>query len=117
MTAEFYWPVQSHASLGPSCAIADVRDGKATIWSASQATHRFRETISKALALPKDAVRVVYLDGPGCYGMNGHDDAAADAALLSKARRTSRTCPVVARRRARLGSEGAAATARARRRR
>jgi len=85
VSAEFYWPIQSHASMGPSCAIADVRDGKATIWSASQATHRFRETISKALSLPKDAVRVVYLDGSGCYGMNGHDDAAADAALLSKA--------------------------------
>jgi len=84
VSAEFYWPVQSHASLGPSCAVADVRDGKATVWSASQATHRFRETISKALALPKDAVRIVYLDGAGCYGMNGHDDAAADAALLSK---------------------------------
>jgi CO/xanthine dehydrogenase Mo-binding subunit len=85
VSAEFYWPVQSHASLGPSCAVADVRDGKATVWSASQATHRFRETIAKALALPKEAVRVVYLDGSGCYGMNGHDDAAADAALLSKA--------------------------------
>jgi len=71
--------------MGPSCAIADVRDGKATVWSASQATHRFRETISKALALPKDAVRVIYLDGAGCYGMNGHDDAATDAALMSKA--------------------------------
>ena len=82
---EFYWPMQSHGSMGPSCAVADVRDGKATIWSASQATHRFRETIARALALPKDAVRVIYLDGSGCYGMNGHDDAAADAALLSKA--------------------------------
>jgi CO/xanthine dehydrogenase Mo-binding subunit len=85
ISAEFYWPMQSHGSMGPSCAVADVRDGKATVWSASQATHRFRETIAKALALPKDAVRVVYLDGSGCYGMNGHDDAAADAALLSKA--------------------------------
>jgi CO/xanthine dehydrogenase Mo-binding subunit len=85
VSSEFYWPIQSHASMGPSCAIADVRDGKATIWSASQATHRFRETIAKALNLPKEAVRVVYLDGSGCYGMNGHDDAAADAALLSKA--------------------------------
>jgi CO/xanthine dehydrogenase Mo-binding subunit len=85
VTAEFYWPVQSHASMGPSCAIADVRDGKAMIWSASQATHRFRETLARALALPKEAVRVLYLDGSGCYGMNGHDDAAADAALLSKA--------------------------------
>jgi CO/xanthine dehydrogenase Mo-binding subunit len=85
ISAEFYWPMQSHGSMGPSCAVADVRDGKATVWSASQATHRFRETIAKALALPKAAVRVVYLDGSGCYGMNGHDDAAADAALLSKA--------------------------------
>jgi CO/xanthine dehydrogenase Mo-binding subunit len=85
VAAEFYWPVQSHASMGPSCAVADVRDGKATVWSASQATHRFRETIARALALSKDAVRVVYLDGSGCFGMNGHDDAAADAALLSKA--------------------------------
>jgi CO/xanthine dehydrogenase Mo-binding subunit len=85
ISAEFYWPMQSHASMGPSCAVADVRDGKATVWSASQATHRFHETIAKALALPKNAVRIVYLDGSGCYGMNGHDDAAADAALLSKA--------------------------------
>ena len=85
VSAEFFWPVQAHASLGPSCAVADVRDGKATVWSASQATHRFHETIAKALALPKEAVRIVYLDGSGCYGMNGHDDAAADAALISKA--------------------------------
>jgi nicotinate dehydrogenase subunit B len=85
IAAEFYWPVQSHASMGPSCAIADVRDGKATIWSASQATHAFRGTIATALGLPREAVRVIYVDGSGCYGMNGHDDAAADAALLSKA--------------------------------
>ena len=85
ITAEYYWPMQSHASMGPSCAVADVRDGKATIWSASQATHKFRETIAKVLELPPASVRVIYLDGSGCYGMNGHDDAAADAALLSRA--------------------------------
>ncbi len=85
INSEYYWPPQSHASMGPSCAVADVREGKATIWSASQATHRFRETIAVLLGLPKDAVRVVYVDGSGCYGMNGHDDAAADAALLSRA--------------------------------
>src|SRR5215831_2133970 len=44
ISAEYFWPMQSHASLGPSCAVADVRDGRATIWSASQATHKFRET-------------------------------------------------------------------------
>jgi CO/xanthine dehydrogenase Mo-binding subunit len=84
VAAEFYWPMQSHGSMGPSCAVADVRSDKATIWSASQATHRFRETIARALGMPKDAVRVVYVDGSGCFGMNGHDDAAADAAMLSK---------------------------------
>jgi CO/xanthine dehydrogenase Mo-binding subunit len=85
VTAEFYWPMQSHGSMGPSCAVADVRGDRATIWSASQATHRFRETIARALGMPKDAVRIVYVDGSGCFGMNGHDDAAADAAMLSKA--------------------------------
>ncbi len=85
LSAEYYWPMQSHASMGPSCAVADVRDGKATIWSASQATHRFRLTIAKLLNLPPASVRVIYLDGAGCYGMNGHDDVAADAALLSRA--------------------------------
>jgi CO/xanthine dehydrogenase Mo-binding subunit len=85
VSGEYYWPLQSHGSMGPSCAVADVRGGKATIWSASQATHRFRLTIASVLGLPNAAVRVVYLDGSGCYGMNGHDDAAADAALLSRA--------------------------------
>lgn len=85
ITGEYYWPLQSHASIGPSCAVADVGDGRAVIWSASQATHRFRETIARLLGLSKDAVRVIYVDGSGCYGMNGHDDAAADAALLSRA--------------------------------
>jgi CO/xanthine dehydrogenase Mo-binding subunit len=85
LTAEYYWPMQSHASMGPSCAIADVREGKATIWTASQATHRFRQTIARLLGMPPASVRAIYLDGAGCYGMNGHDDAAADAALLSRA--------------------------------
>jgi len=81
----FYWPVQTHGSIGPSCAVADVRDGRATIWTASQATHRFRPAFARMLGLPVAAVRMVYLDGAGCYGMNGHDDAAADAALMSQA--------------------------------
>jgi len=85
VSASYYWPLQTHGSMGPSCAVADVREGRATIWTASQATHRFRPTFAKILELPQDAVRLVYVDGAGCYGMNGHDDAAADAALLSKA--------------------------------
>ena len=85
ITAEYYWPMQTHGSMGPSCAVADVRDGKATIWTASQATHKFREAFAAFLGLPLAKVRLIYRDGAGCYGMNGHDDAAADAALLSRA--------------------------------
>jgi nicotinate dehydrogenase subunit B len=85
LSATYQWPIQSHASMGPSCAVADIRPDRATIWSGSQATHRFRLTIARLLGVPPDTVRVIYLDGAGCYGMNGHDDAAADAALLSRA--------------------------------
>ncbi len=83
--ASYQWPIQSHASLGPSCAVADVRADSAMIWSASQATHRYQPAYAQMLGLPLEKVRLIYLDGSGCYGMNGHDDAAADAALLSKA--------------------------------
>ncbi len=84
-SAEFYWPVQSHASLGPSCAIADVKNGEATIWCSSQGTHRYRKHFADMLAIPSSKTRVYYVDGAGCYGMNGHEDAAADAAFLSQA--------------------------------
>lgn len=83
--ARYFWPVQSHASMGPSCAVAEVLADRATIWSASQATHRYQPALASVCGLPRDKVRVIYLDGAGCYGMNGHDDAAADAALLAKA--------------------------------
>lgn len=85
LRATYVWPVQSHASMGPSCAVADVRADSATIWSASQATHRYQPALAAVAGLPRDKVRVIYLDGAGCFGMNGHDDAAADATLLSKA--------------------------------
>ena len=85
LSASYEWPAQSHGSIGPSCAVAHVTDSAATIWTASQATHKYRDVFAKFLALPREQVRLVYLDGAGCYGMNGHDDAAADAALLSRA--------------------------------
>ena len=85
LAATYQWPIQSHASMGPSCAVADVRPDRATIWTGSQATHRSRMTFARLLGLAQDRVRLIYLDGSGCYGMNGHDDVAADAALLSRA--------------------------------
>ena len=84
-SATYFWPFQSHASLGPSCAVADVRaDGTATVWSASQGTHGLRGNLSKVFGIPQEKLRVVFLDGSGSYGTNGGDHVAADALLLSK---------------------------------
>ena len=85
LTASYFWPMQSHGSIGPSCAVADVNADAATVWTASQGTHGNRNTFARFLGLPRDKVRLIYLDGAGCYGMNGHEDAAADAAILSRA--------------------------------
>ncbi|HSL80418.1 MAG TPA: molybdopterin cofactor-binding domain-containing protein [Pseudolabrys sp.] len=85
LNATYYWPMQSHASIGPSCAVADVSSDSATVWTASQGTHGNQTTFAKFLGLPKEKVRMIYLEGSGCYGMNGHEDAAADAAILSRA--------------------------------
>jgi nicotinate dehydrogenase subunit B len=85
LAASYFWPMQSHGSIGPSCAVADVRADAATIWTASQGMHDNQVTYARFLGLPKDKVRLIYLEGSGCYGMNGHEDAAADAAILSRA--------------------------------
>jgi nicotinate dehydrogenase subunit B len=85
LAATYTWPVQSHASMGPSCSVADVKADSATIWTASQGSHRLVNSCAALLEMPQEKVRVIYLDGAGCYGMNGHDDASAEAAMLSKA--------------------------------
>jgi nicotinate dehydrogenase subunit B len=85
LSATYYWPMQSHGSIGPSCAVADVRGDAATIWTASQGTHGNQTTFARFLSLPKEKVRLIYLEGSGCFGMNGNEDAAADAAILSRA--------------------------------
>ena len=85
LSATYYWPMQSHGSIGPSCAVADVRTDQATVWTASQGTHGNRKTFARFLGLPEEKVRLIYVEGSGCYGMNGHEDAAADAAIISRA--------------------------------
>jgi CO/xanthine dehydrogenase Mo-binding subunit len=84
VTAEYEWPLQSHASMGPACAIADVRDGQATVWTGSQKPHSTRDGVAKLLGLPPEKVRGVWVMGPGSYGRNDAGDAALDAAYLSK---------------------------------
>jgi nicotinate dehydrogenase subunit B len=83
-SATYYWPNQSHASLGPSCAVADVRDDGVTLWSSTQSPHGTRDNLAKVFGIPKDNLHLIYVDGAGCYGGNGNDDVTADALLLSK---------------------------------
>jgi len=84
MAATYFWPCQSHASLAPSCAVADIRGDAATIWTSSQTTYGLRATLSRVFGLVPENVRVVFVEGSGSYGTNGADHAAADAVLLSK---------------------------------
>ena len=85
LTATYHWPYQLHASMGPSCAVADVSNSQATIWSATQGAHQLRPTIANLTGITNANVRVIYVEAAGCYGHNAADDAAADAALLSQA--------------------------------
>jgi nicotinate dehydrogenase subunit B len=85
LSATYEFAIHTHGSIGPSCAIADVRDAEVTIWSASQAPHWLRRELGGMLGIDPGKIRVFYVDGAGCYGRNGHEDAAADAALLSRA--------------------------------
>jgi CO/xanthine dehydrogenase Mo-binding subunit len=85
LRASYAIPFQSHASMGPSCAVADVRDGRATIWSATQSSWALRDCLADLLKLSPQQVRVIWVEGSGCYGHNGADDVSGDAAVLSQA--------------------------------
>ncbi len=77
--------MQTHGSIGPSCGVADVRPERVTVWTASQNVHGLQNTFARVLGVERDRVRVIYMDGAGSYGANGADDAAMEAALLSRA--------------------------------
>jgi len=83
--ARYDFAVQTHATIGPSCAVADFKDGKLTVWTSSQATHSMQHELSAITGLPREAIRLVFVEGAGCYGRNGTEDAAADASLISQA--------------------------------
>jgi nicotinate dehydrogenase subunit B len=84
VSATYDFTIHTHGSIGPSCAVAQYKDGKLTVWTASQATHLLRTQLANMLSLQPADVRCIYIEGSGCYGRNGHEDAAADAALLAK---------------------------------
>jgi nicotinate dehydrogenase subunit B len=83
--AIFTRPYQAHGSIGPSCAVAQFTDGKMTVWSHTQGVYPDRQGIAEMLRVPPASVRVIHVEGSGCYGHNGADDAAADAALIARA--------------------------------
>ena len=81
--ASYSRPYVMHGSIGPSAAMALWEDGRLSVWTHSQGVYVLREALSQALAIGEDAIRVAHVVGPGCYGHNGADDAAFDAALLA----------------------------------
>jgi CO/xanthine dehydrogenase Mo-binding subunit len=85
VAATYLHPFHEHGSVGSSCAVADVKPGAATLWSATQAVYPMRETAATILGLAAAQVHVVFTRGSGCYGINGADTVTYDAALLSQA--------------------------------
>jgi nicotinate dehydrogenase subunit B len=85
LEATFTRPYQIHGSIGPSCAVALAEDSGLTIWSHTQGVYPDREAIAEMLGMPQEEVRVIHMEGSGCYGHNGADDCAADAALIARA--------------------------------
>jgi CO/xanthine dehydrogenase Mo-binding subunit len=83
--ATYRWPFQMHGMIGPSCAVADVKGDKATIWSGPQGPFRTRGTVAVLLKIPEQNVRIIYHEASGSYGRMSTDDGAEDAALLSRA--------------------------------
>jgi nicotinate dehydrogenase subunit B len=83
--AEYEWPFQSHASMGPACALVEIKDGQVTCWSGTQKSHFQQQGLAAMLGVPVESVRVIWKAGPGSYGRNDADDAAMDAAVMAKA--------------------------------
>lgn len=76
----------AHGSIGPSCALAHLHQGRLTVWSHSQGIFALKGQIARCLDLNPANVRVIHAHGAGCYGHNGADDAALDAAIIAVAR-------------------------------
>jgi nicotinate dehydrogenase subunit B len=81
---EYEFPTQSHSSMGPACAVADVRDGACTLYTSTQKPHYAAQGVAELLGLPRENVRAIWMFGTGSYGRNDQGDATADAAVLSK---------------------------------
>ena len=85
LSAEYHQPYHSHASIGPSCAVADAQKDHITIWCSTPGPYPLRGAIAQLVGMPEEKLHLVHVEGAGSYGQNGSDDAAADAVILSQA--------------------------------
>ena len=85
LKARYLRPYGMHGSIGPSCAVAQFQNGTMMVWTHTQGVFPNRAALAELLRMPLERVRCIHIEGSGCYGHNGADDAAADAALLARA--------------------------------
>jgi len=85
LEATYTKPYLAHASIGPSCAVATYLNSRMIVWTHSQGVYPLRAELVKALKMPAKDIRCIHVEGSGCYGQNGADDVALDAALLARA--------------------------------
>ena len=91
MPRTYVWPYQMHASIGPSCAVAEWRAQddagrpRMTVWAGTQNPHVLRADLARLMGMADVDIDLIRMEAAGCYGRNGADDVAADAALLSRA--------------------------------
>jgi nicotinate dehydrogenase subunit B len=83
--AEYRRPYQLHGAIGPSCAVARYENGELTVWTHSQGVYPLRGAVAELLGMPVERVHCIHMEGSGCYGHNGADDVAGDAALIARA--------------------------------
>ena len=85
MPRTYIWPYQMHASIGPSCAVAEYQDDYTRVWSGTQNPHHLRTELARLIHRREAEIEVVRMEAAGCYGRNCADDVSADAVLLSRA--------------------------------
>jgi CO/xanthine dehydrogenase Mo-binding subunit len=84
LQATYDFAIQTHGSIGPSCAVADFKDGRLTVWTPSQASHLLQVQLATMLSLKPENVRCIFVEGAGCYGRNGADDCSSEAAVIAR---------------------------------
>ena len=84
LQATYDLAMNTHGSIGPSCAVADFKNGRLTVWTPSQASHLLRQQLATMLQMKPENVRCIYVEGAGCYGRNGSDDCTSEAAVIAR---------------------------------